>query len=74
MSDYFILDIPAVNQLFVDFRKMDVLLTKHRKGIDVMDSRDIEDLKTKRLHYRQVMITLGIMDAYYAWVKEMGIE
>lgn len=74
MSDSYILDTDKVNRLFISFRKMDVLLEKHRKGIDVMDVRDIESLKEKRWHYRDVMITLDLMDAYVAWMKELGIE
>ena len=73
-SDSYILDIDKVNHLFVNFRKMDVLLEKHRKGIDVMDARDIESLKERRSHYREVIITLDLMDAYMAWMKELGIE
>lgn len=73
-SDSYILDIDKVNHLFVNFRKMDIILEKHRKGIDVMDARDIESLKERRLHYREVIITLDLMDAYMAWLKELGIE
>lgn len=73
-SDSYILDTDKVNHLFVTFRKMDVLLAKHRKGIDVMDVRDIENLKEKRWHYRKVMVTLDLLNAYEAWLKELGIE
>lgn len=73
-SDSFVLDIDKVNNLFVNFRKMDVLLEKHRKGIDVMDARDIEILKEKRWHYREVMVMLDLLHAYEIWLKELGIE
>ena len=73
-SDSYILDIDKVNHLFVNFRKMDVLLEKHRKGIDVMDAHNIESLKERRCHYREVIITLDLLNAYEAWLKELGIE
>lgn len=73
-SDSYILDIDKVNHLFVTFRKIDVLLAKHRKGIDVIDVRDIEALKEKRWHYREVMVTLDLLNAYESWLKELGIE
>lgn len=75
MSDFdFSLNSADVKVLFCDFRKMDVLLKKHRDGIDVMDSRDIENLKQKRWHFHQVMMTLHLMDAYRDWLKDMGIS
>ena len=73
-SDSYILDIDKVNHLFVNFRKMDVLLEKHRKGIDVMDAHNIESLKERRCHYREVIISLALLNAYEAWLKELGIE
>lgn len=73
-SDSYILDTDKVNQLFITYRKIDVLLAKHRKGINVMDVRDIESLKEKRWHYREVMVTLDLLNAYEVWLKELGIE
>lgn len=73
-SDSYILDTDKVNQLFVVYRKIDVLLAKHRRGIDVIDVRNIESLKEKRCHYREVMVTLDLLNAYEAWLKELGIE
>ena len=75
MSDFdFSICSDNVKVLFVNYRKMDVLLKKHRNGADVMDYDDIERLKVKRKHYHDVMIILGLIDEYRIWLDEMGIE
>ena len=75
MSDFdFSISSADVKVLFVNYRKMDVLLKKHRDGVDVMDYRDIEALKTKCRHYHDIMMILHLIDEYRIWLTEMGIE
>ena len=68
------LDSVNVNQLFVDFRMMDVQMSNHRKGIVRMDDSDFDDLRVKRWHFHQVMMMLNLMDDYAVWCHMMGID
>ena len=63
-----------MNNLFVEFRRMDVLLKQLRKDSSIMDEDDANHLRTKRWHFHQCMMILGIMDEYLCWCKELGIE
>lgn len=68
------LDSANVNQLFADFRMMDIQLQNHRKGISRIDDSDLEKLKTRRWHFHQVMMILNLMDDYTVWCHAMGID
>ena len=75
-NDYNNLTLNTANVLefFSEYRKMDVRYWKHRNGPEQMNEDDYSYLRSKRHIYRTIMDMLGMVDAYYKWMEDMGME
>ena len=74
MTNDITLNSANINNLFSQYRQMDVQYWKQRKGDKIMDDDDYKKIRDKRYQFRTVMNILGIMGDYYQWLDDMGID
>ena len=74
MTNDITLNSANINNLFSQYRQMDVQYWKQRKGDKIMDDDDYKKIRDKRHQFRTVMNILGIMGDYYQWLDDMGVD